>query len=227
MQPYFLPYLGYFQLIAAVDAFVVYDTIKHTKKGWINRNRLLRDGADAPFTLPLAAGSDHLDVVQRQLAPTFDREKLLRQFRGAYARAPHFASAFPLVERVVRHPDDNLFRYLLHAIRAVCGHLAIATALHVASAVPANHALRGQERVLAICEALGATTYLNPPGGRALYDAGAFAARGIRLEFLEPRLDPYPQFGAPFVPALSIVDVLMFNALADARAMVFRAAAVA
>ena len=53
MQPYFLPYIGYWQLLSAVDQFVVYDNIKYTKKGWINRNRFLRDGTDAVFTIPL------------------------------------------------------------------------------------------------------------------------------------------------------------------------------
>ncbi len=218
MQPYFLPYIGYFQLIASVDAFVVYDNIKYTKRGWINRNRFLRGGADVMFTVPLKAGSDHLDVVERELAPTYDRERLLQQFRGAYLRAPHFAEAFPLLERIVRCPEENLFRYVLHSLCEVCGHLEIRTPIHVSSEVPADHALTGQDRVLAICEALGATAYLNPPGGRALYDAPSFAARGIQLEFLEPAAEPYTQFGDPFVPALSIVDVLMFVPLTALQA---------
>jgi hypothetical protein len=215
MQPYFLPYIGYFQLIASVDAFVVYDNIKYTKKGWINRNRFLRAGADVTFTVPLKAGADHLDIVERELAPTYERERLLQQFRGAYHRAPYFAETFRLLERVVRCPEENLFRYVLHSLREVCTHLTIRTPIHVSSEVPADHTLRAQDRVLAICEALGATTYLNPPGGRELYDASSFAARGITLEFLEPAIEPYAQFGGPFVPALSIVDVLMFNARAD------------
>lgn len=217
MQPYFLPYIGYFQLMAAVDAFVVYDNIKYTKKGWINRNRFLRGGSDVTFTVPLTAGSDHLDVVDREVAPTFDRERLLQQFRGAYLRAPFFADTFPLLERVVRSPETNLFRYILHSLREVCAHLDLRTPLLISSAVPADHGLRAQDRVLSMCEALGATTYVNPPGGRDLYDAPSFAARGIALEFLTPALAPYAQFDGPFVPALSIVDVLMFNSLADVR----------
>jgi hypothetical protein len=223
MQPYFLPYLGYFQLVAAVDAFVVYDNVKYTKKGWINRNRFLRGGADVTFSVPLKAGGDHLNVVDRELSPTYDREGLLRQFRGAYLRAPHFAETFPLLERVVRCPEENLFRYVMHSLRESCAHLEISTPLIVSSEVPADHTLRAQDRVLAICEALGATAYLNPPGGRALYDAPSFAARGIALELLDPSIEPYPQFGEPFVPALSIVDVLMFNSRVDVRAALHRA----
>ena len=109
MQPYFLPYVGYFQLIGAVDMFIIYDNIKYTKKGWINRNRMLRNGSDAMFSLPLKRDSDYLDVVKRQLAADYDRTKLLNQFKGAYLRAPFFADTFPLLERIVCHEDQNLF----------------------------------------------------------------------------------------------------------------------
>src|SRR5467141_3329484 len=109
MQPYFFPYVGYFQLIRSVDLFIVYDNIKYTKKGWINRNRLLRNGKGVVFSLPLKSDFDHLDVRERELAADFNRDKLLNQFEGAYRRAPHFALTFPLIERIVRHHDSNLF----------------------------------------------------------------------------------------------------------------------
>ena len=84
MQPYFFPYIGYFQLIAAVDQFIVYDNIKYTKKGWINRNRMLQNGKDVMFSLPLKSDSDFLDVCERELAADFNRDKLLNQLKGAY-----------------------------------------------------------------------------------------------------------------------------------------------
>ena len=93
MQPYFLPYIGYFQLIDAVDLFIVYDDVKYTKRGWINRNRMLVNGRDAVFSLPLKHASDALDVRDRELATDFNPEKLLKQFAGAYRRAPSDAGA--------------------------------------------------------------------------------------------------------------------------------------
>ncbi|AVC45854.1 wbqC-like family protein (plasmid) [Rhizobium leguminosarum bv. viciae] len=84
MQPYFFPYIGYFQLIHAVDKFVVYDNIKYTKKGWINRNRILRNGEDYTFSLPIKAASDSLDICDRTLSTEFDRNKLVNQIQGAY-----------------------------------------------------------------------------------------------------------------------------------------------
>lgn len=217
MQPYFLPYIGYFQLIAAVDQFVVYDRIKYTKKGWINRNRFLLNGTDAVFSLPLKKGSDALDVVERELAADFDRAKLLNQFAGAYRRAPHFALTFDLLERIVRHDDSNLFRFIRHSIAVLCAHLGISTRICTSSTLTFDDDLKGQAKVLAICEAAGANRYINSIGGTELYAQPDFAARGIELQFLKPRSFEYPQFSQPFVPWLSIIDVLMFNPVEAVR----------
>jgi hypothetical protein len=223
MQPYFLPYIGYFQLIAAADMFVVYDKIKYTKKGWINRNRMLLNGTDTVFSLPVKKGSDSLDVIERELAADFDRDKLLAQFAGAYRRAPQFAPTLPLLERIVRFDDTNLFRYIQHSLSAVCDHLQIETRLVASSALPFDNELKGQDKVLAICGAVGATRYINPIGGSELYARDDFRARGIALSFLKPSLFEYAQFSNGFVPWLSIVDVLMFNRLDVVRDRIARA----
>lgn len=218
MQPYFLPYIGYFQLIASVDVFVAYDNIKYTKKGWINRNRMLQGGKDAVFSLPLRGGSDSLDIRERELAADFDRRKLLNQFRGAYGKAPHFEGTFAMLEKIVGHDDRNLFGYLRHSIATVCDHLGLATEIKASSTVGVDHrSLKGQDKVLAICEAMGAGTYVNAIGGTDLYARDAFRGRGIELKFIQPRPLEYPQFGGVFVPWLSIVDVLMFNPVEAVR----------
>jgi hypothetical protein len=217
MQPYLLPYIGYYQLAGAVDAFVVYDDVKYTKKGWINRNRMLVNGADTMFSLPLSRGGDHLEVRERAIDPSFEPHTLLARFRGAYGRAPHFAETFALLERALGSPSRALFDVLLHSLCCVLPHLGIATPLRVSSTLGVDRALRGQDRVLATCEALGATRYLNPIGGTTLYDRDAFAARGIELVFLQARPFEYLQAGAAFVPWLSIVDVLMFNSVERVR----------
>lgn len=220
MQPYFLPYIGYFQLIAAVDLFIVYDNIKYTKKGWINRNRMLLNGSDAMFSLPLRKDSDSLDVVHRQLAADFDRTKLLNQFKGAYGRAPQFELTYPVLERIVRHEDDNLFRYIHHSIVRLCEHLGIKTEIKISSEITIDHDLKGQDKVLSLCEAAGADTYINTVGGVELYAKYDFRIQGIDLQFIKARPFEYAQFGVPFVPWLSIVDVLMFNPLNTVRACI-------
>jgi len=222
MQPYFLPYIGYFQLIAAVDMFIVYDNIKYTKKGWINRNRMLQNGKDVMFSLPLKSGSDSLEVCERELAGDFSRDKLLNQFKGAYRQAPCFEQTFPLVEQIVRYEDVNLFRFLHHAIVKTCGHLGLATEIRISSGIAIDHSLKSQDKVLAMCEAVGATTYINAIGGMELYSKEAFLARGVELKFIKSKPFEYAQFGAEFVPWLSIVDVMMFNPLPVIQGQLFQ-----
>lgn len=213
MQPYFLPYIGYFQLMRAADKFVVYDNIQYTKKGWINRNRILQNGQDEYISLPLRKDSDYLNVDQRRLADTFaeERASTLRKLRTLYQKAPHFHTAYPVLERIYQCPDSNLFAFILHSLREVCAYLDIRTAFVVSSTVDIDHSLRSEEKVVALCKALNASTYLNPIGGTELYDAERFREQGLTLQFIKSTLVEYPQFGKPFVPWLSILDVMMFN----------------
>lgn len=211
MQPYFLPYIGYFQLINAVDTFVIYDNIQYTKKGWINRNRYLVNGGPADFTLPLRKDSDFLDIRDRRIADDFDRKKLLNKLREAYRKAPCFEQVFPLMEGIISHPEPNLFHFIHHSVTEICRALAIQTKVIVSSTLDMDHTLRSQERVLAICEHLGAKTYINAIGGVDLYSRETFASRGIDLRFIRALPLEYPQLGGAFVPWLSILDVMMFN----------------
>lgn len=219
MQPYFLPYLGYWQLMAAVDRFVVYDNIQYTKKGWINRNRFLRNGEPVTFTLPLKKGSDFLDVAGRSLADEFDPASLIHTLAAAYRKAPYFSAVFPWLEGVVAAPQRNLFEYLHHSLRATAAYLGIETPIVVSSTVGIDHGLQAERKVIALCEALGATRYVNPVGGRDLYSREAFAESGVELQFMQSRLPSYPQFDHPFVPALSILDIMLFNSKESVRRM--------
>jgi hypothetical protein len=211
MQPYFFPYIGYFQLIKAVDVFVVYDNIKYTKKGWINRNRMLQNGKDVMFSLPLKSDSDYLGVCERELAADFNRDKMLNQLKGAYLRAPYFAQTFPLVEQIVRYEEANLFRFLHYSIAKTCEHLGITTEIRVSSDITIDHHLKNQDKVLALCEAVGANAYVNAIGGMELYSKETFDEKGIELKFIKSKPFEYKQFGDEFVPWLSIIDVMMFN----------------
>lgn len=211
MQPYFFPYIGYFQLIGSVDLFIVYDNIKYTKKGWINRNRLLQNGHDVIFSLPLKNDSDFLEVRDRELAANFDRDKMLNHIIGTYRSAPYFSKTLPLLEEVVRQEERNLFRFLHYSIVKTCEHLGISTAIRISSDIAIDHGLKNQERVLALAKAVGADTYINTVGGMELYSRDEFLARGVDLKFIRPKPYEYPQFGDDFVPWLSIIDVMMFN----------------
>lgn len=213
MQPYFFPYLGYFQLINAVDKFVVYDNIQYTKRGWINRNRILVNGKDEYVTIPLKRDSDFLNIDQRFLSDDFgvERTKLLRRIEAAYHKAPCIASVMPLVERCLNAPNNNLFDFLLFGLREVLGFLGVQKEVVVSSSIRIDHSLKSQSRVLAICKELKCKRYVNPIGGKELYQKEIFAANGIELAFLRAELNPYGQFNQSFVPSLSIIDVMMFN----------------
>jgi hypothetical protein len=221
MQPYFMPYIGYFQLIAAVDIFVLYDNIKYTKKGWINRNRMLLSGKEMLFSLPLKKDSDKLDVVQRELSVDFDRAKLLNQFRGSYYLAPHFSETYELLEKIIGFEENNLFSFIHNSIVQICLHLDIETKICISSSLNIEHKLKSQDKVLAICDVLGADTYINAIGGKELYNKDAFYARGIKLQFIRAKPFEYVQFGRGFIPWLSIADVLMFNSVSAVRASIY------
>lgn len=217
MQPYFFPYIGYFQLIAAVDLFIVYDNIKYTKKGWINRNRILQSGNDVSFSLPLKSDSDFLDVRDRELAADFNRGKLLNQIKGTYRHAPYFTQTFPLIEQVVQYEECNLFKFIHNSIVRTCQHLGITTNIKISSDFPIDHTMKNQEKVLALCGAVGADAYLNAIGGIDLYSKNTFLDKGIELKFISSKPFEYAQFGNEFVPWLSIIDVMMFNPLESIR----------
>src|SRR5437762_2546026 len=145
MQPYFFPYIGYFQLIRSVDLFILYDNIKYTKKGWINRNRFLLNGADSVFSVPLRKDSDFLDVKDRAVADSFDRGKLANQLREAYRRAPHFDQAFPVVENAIMSPRGNLFDYIHGTVTDVCRYLGVDTRIVASSSVAIDPALKAED----------------------------------------------------------------------------------
>lgn len=209
MQPYLFPYLGYFQLIRAVDAFVVYDDVAYIKGGWINRNFILSRGEAQRITLALSrAGSNTLI---NQISVGGNRLKLLKTINQEYSKAPNFPIVFPMIEDIFSQKEMNLARFLDYGLRRVCSYLGLAPQWHISSSLRKDNTLRGQNKVLAICEELGATHYINMPGGKELYDHDAFSRKGLQLSFIKPKAISYRQFGESFVPHLSMIDVLMFN----------------
>ena len=213
MQPYFFPYIGYLRLISSVDQFVVYDNIQYTKKGWINRNRILLNGKDKMITVPLKKDSDYLNIKERLLSDSWtkDKSKLLNTIKSAYTKAPYFGESFSLIEECLLSTENNLFKFLLNSLKKLCAHLEISTKFITSSSVDIDHSLKSESKVLEICKNLECDVYINPTGGQHLYDYNNFKQEGITLKFMKPETLKYTQHSNCFIPSLSIIDVLMFN----------------
>ncbi|MDD3415214.1 MAG: WbqC family protein [Lachnospiraceae bacterium] len=211
MQPYFWPYLGYFQLINEVDTFVIYDNIEYTKKGWINRNRYLCNGKDKYFTIPIEKDSDFLDVRERFLASSYDRNKLKNQIGIAYRKAPYFEPTYNLFCKCIDYEDINLFNYIFFSIKNLVEYLEIDTEIVISSTLKSDFEKKGKEKVISICKSLNGVEYINPVGGQKLYNKNEFLMNDIKLSFIQMDKIEYKQFTDDFIPSMSILDVLMFN----------------
>ncbi|MBK6882630.1 MAG: WbqC family protein [Flavobacteriales bacterium] len=217
MQPYLFPYLGYFQLFRATDVFVALDDAAFIKKGWVNRNRVLLQGEPYTFTVPIQKQSQHVSIHASLIAPDDGwRNKLVVTLTHAYRKAPHFETVMPLIQRVLQGDPATMDRMALDSIHAVLEYVGMQPNIKCSSAMDIDPALSGQDRILAICGSLGTKTYVNPKGGRELYDPTRFQQQGIDLRFIHMGEVTYIQGGGkPFQPALSIIDVLMWNSKED------------
>ena len=220
MQPYFMPYVGYFQLMHAVDRFVLFDDVAYINKGWINRNRICVAGQPHAFTVPLAAASQNRTICEHLL---FDdgkwKPKLLATIKANYRGAVNYAEAYALIEKIVLHPAQGISEYVAYSLNQVCAYLEITTAIVPTSGVYANQQMKAQERILDICRQENAGVYVNSIGGQHLYQAEAFSSQNVKLRFLQSQTEPYQQSGTQFHANLSIIDVLMHNSQSASKNM--------
>ena len=193
MQPYLFPYIGYWQLINAVDTFVVYDNIQFSKSGWFHRNNILLNGKKTLFSIPLKKDSDSLDVVDRFVSDEAQKQinKILGQIKNAYNKAPYFKEVFPFIKSIFLYDKKNLFRYIHNSIVEVCAYLDINTQIIISSTIEIDHGLKSQEKVIALNKAMDSTQYINPIGGTELYDTDVFQNENIHLNFLESEVLKY------------------------------------
>jgi hypothetical protein len=213
MQPYFLPYIGYFQLMKSVDKYVIADDVNFIKGGWINRNYMLLDGKPFMFHLLLQGASPNKWIRDVMVAP--DQRKLLKTIDLYYRKAPYFKDVFPMMEEIIHYEDKNLARYVGNSLIKIAKYLEFETRFEYEGEIDAcDRSLKAQERLIADCKLYGATEYINAIGGTALYSKEDFKKEGIDLYFLKSHPVEYTQFNNhPFVPSLSILDVLMFNSV--------------
>lgn len=214
MQPYFFPYIGYFQLIQAVDVFVFYDDVNFIKKGWINRNRILaNNNKDYLFTAPLVESSQNKKINEIDVFITEKwKDKFLKNINETYFKAPYFESTFEVVLRVLNGKFKTISELSISSIMQVSEFLELPTKFKISSIdFSETKALKGAERLFEICNTSNVNTYINPIGGKELYSKEQFLKRNIELYFIKSNPIQYKQFNNEFVSWLSIIDVLMFN----------------
>ncbi|GFI10144.1 putative protein [Lachnospiraceae bacterium] len=214
MQPYFFPYLGYWQLINAVDVFVILDDVNYIKKGYINSNSILVNNDAYRFTIPLEKVSQNKLINETKLNfSSKDKEKFLKTISISYKKAPFFKKAYLIIERSILYDSNDLTDYIKYSIEQVKEYLGITTDIIFSSKIKKDNTLKAQERIIEINKKLGATVYINAIGGRCLYNKADFQRNRIELKFIEMKKFEYEQFKNNFVPNLSIIDVLMFNSV--------------
>ena len=218
MQPYFFPYIGYMQLIANSDVFVIYDDVNFIKKGWINRNSILVNNTSYLFSMPLQNVSQN-KLINEIFISDLDKWKmdLLKTISSSYKKAPFYQDVYPLIEKIISFDELNLAIYIQNSIQNLCAYLNINTKLIMSSEIVKNNGLKGENKIIDICLQLGATQYVNAIGGFELYTKENFRVKNIDLKFIKSENIVYQQFKNEFVPWLSIIDVLMFNNVHDVK----------
>lgn len=220
MQPYLFPYIGYFQLMVAVQKFVVFDDVHFINKGWINRNNILINGKPHLFTIPLKNASQNRLIKDIEIVEANGwRGKFFKTLEMGYRKAPYFTQVFTLVEKIMQVEKENISQLIVRSLQVINDYLSIEARIVTTSAVYQNEHLKGQSRIIDICRREGADHYINPAGGKDLYDHATFEQNQLQLSFIKSLPIRYQQFDHDFVPWLSMVDVLMFNGKEQVRAL--------
>ena len=221
MQPYFFPYIGYFQVMNAVDKYIVYDDVNYIKGGRINRNNILVNGEAKPINLLLSGASPNKHINEIELLHDKIAEaKLLRSISLNYSKAPYFNTVYPMIEKIINDPEKNLAIFHYKTFKVLCEYMGITTELILSSDLKKDCSLKSAEKLYHICDIMNAGEYYNSIGGWELYSHEEFEKRGLKLHFLKANDDiRYMQFGNGFVPNLSIIDVMMFNSVEEIQHM--------
>lgn len=215
MQPYAFPYIGYFQLINAVDKFIILDDVNFIMRGWINRNRILVNGKEHLFTIPVEKATQNKLILECELAEGKWGPGFLKTLEFNYKKAPYYEVCYSVINSIILQKERDLSEWLSSQIKVICTYLNIDTEIVESSRIYNNRHLKAQDKILDICKQEGAHYYFNPIGGTELYDTNVFSNNNIKLQFLKPQPEKYKQFNLDFVPFLSIIDVMMFNNVKD------------
>ncbi len=224
MQPYFLPYLGYFSLIKHTDEFILFDTVQFIRHGWIERNRILKPSNGWQYIMvPLKKHSRETIIKDIEINNDQQwKEKILAQLQHYKKQAPYFSNVIDILNEIFSKEYATIVDLNLASLKTVCYYLGINTPIQVFSLMnidiePAN---APDEWALNICKALGnVDEYWNPPGGQSFFNKKKYENADINLKFHSAILTDYDQKRNVFEPGLSIIDVMMFNSVEEINKM--------
>jgi hypothetical protein len=221
MQPYFFPYLGYFQLINSVDKFVIFDDVQYINRGWINSNRILLNNRCFNIVLPVKKDSQKRKINERYFVDDSIKykAKILQQVEHAYKKAPFFKQIFPVISRLLLFEKNNVSEYNTFLLKELCDLLKITTPFYLSSGIDKNVNFPGEERMIHLNKIMGSTVCINPLGGMELYKRETFLNEGVELRFLKNESYSYKQFNNSFISDLSIIDILMFNSIESVNSL--------
>ena len=217
MQPYLFPYIGYWQLIKAVDTYVVYDDAAYIKGGWINRNNYLFINDKKLFTIQIKGASSYKLIKDIEIIDSFSN--FIKMLKNNYSKAPYFLKTMELINKIISFDKCNLALFISNSIQVILDYLNINVDVILSSSVNKNDALKGKDKVIDICKVLNASDYYNAIGGMELYNKQEFLQNNIKLFFLKTNITWYKQFNNDFIPGLSIIDIMMFNSIKEINLM--------
>lgn len=223
MQPYPFPYIGYFELIARVDRWIAFDVVQYNRHSWMNRNRILHPAHGWQyFTIPVRKAAHGTRLTAVSVADRDEAERrILAQLDHYRRRAPYHGVVTDIVrDTFSRTRSDGLVALSLASLAAVTERLGIPFAAERCSALELalDDVEHAGQWALRIASALGASEYLNPPGGRELFRDDEWRAAGIRLSFTRMNQLRYDCKPYAFHENLSILDVLMWCSLGEINA---------
>jgi len=222
MQPYFLPYIGYWQLLNTVDKFVILDDVTFIKKGYINRNSILNKTGIIDIRLNVKKISQNKLILDHYLVDDEKwKQKMLRTIKYSYNKSIYYTDVYNLIEEILNYDSKNLSDFLYNQLIKISNYLNINTTIIKTSSLYNLTNLKGKDKIIEICKLEYCNMYINPIGGVSLYDRVEFKNNNIDLKFIKLLINKikYRQFNYKFQNNLSILDIMMHNNIDDIKKM--------
>ena len=223
MQPYFLPYIGYFQLINAVDEFILFDTPQFIRHGWIERNNILKlNGEPSYIKVPLVKHNRNISIKDVKINNSTNwQDKIFAQLTHYKKKAPFYNEVLALLKGIFKNDTQSIVQLNNYSLLIICEYLNIKTSIKIWSEmnIEIEETNAPDEWALNICKRINASSYINPIGGQSFFDTQKYGTSDIEINFIESNELKYKQFGNEFAPWLSIIDLMMFNRKEDIKCM--------